>query len=99
MPGYGEDTTCGNVYVHGNYTSALTIAAQNDVIINGNLSLAGQRLREPTSNAMLGLVANNFVRIFHPVVKTYSNRLQQKERAAAMTNTQARDLRIHRQVW
>ena len=40
VPGYSEDTTCGNVYVHGNYTSALTIAAQNDVIINGNLTTA-----------------------------------------------------------
>jgi Tfp pilus assembly protein PilX len=72
IPGYGEDTTCGNVYVHGNYTSALTIAAQNDVIINGSLTTPVNESGTPTSNAMLGLVANNFVRLYHPVSKTYT---------------------------
>lgn len=72
VPGYGEDTTCGNVYVHGNYTSALTIAAQNDVIVNGNLTTPVNGSGVPTSNAMLGLVANNFVRVYHPVNKTYT---------------------------
>ncbi len=32
------DTTCGNVYVHGEYKKSLTIAAENDVVINGNLT-------------------------------------------------------------
>jgi Tfp pilus assembly protein PilX len=71
-PGYNEDTACGNVYVHGNYTSALTIAAQNDVIINGNITTAVNGSGVPMSNAMLGLVANNFVRLYHPVAKTYT---------------------------
>ena len=33
-----EETNCGNVYVNGQYTSALTIGAAEDVIINGNIS-------------------------------------------------------------
>ena len=31
------ESQCGNVYVHGTYTGQLTIAAENDIIINGNL--------------------------------------------------------------
>jgi hypothetical protein len=58
---YGsEEVGCGNVRVRGTYGSDLTIAADNDIIINGNLTR--------TSNSLLlGLVANNFVRVYHPV--------------------------------
>ena len=31
-------STCGNVYVSGNYSSSLTIAAANDIIIDGNVT-------------------------------------------------------------
>ena len=70
VPGYTEDTECGNVYVHGIYEESLTIAAANDVVINGNLTTP--RSPEtvegtPTTNDMLGLIANNFVRIYHPL--------------------------------
>lgn len=58
---YPETSGCGNVYVKGeNYSGQLTIAAQNDIIINGNLT------RASGSSGMLGLIANNFVRIYHP---------------------------------
>ncbi|MGA2163172.1 MAG: hypothetical protein ABSH36_01730 [Solirubrobacteraceae bacterium] len=70
-PGYEEDTECGNVYVHGEYSNSLTIASQNDIIINGNLITVPRNGEVPASNALLGLVANNFIRIYHPVVKTY----------------------------
>jgi Tfp pilus assembly protein PilX len=70
-PGYTEDSGCGNVYVHGEYAASLTIAAQNDIIINGNL-LTPRSGETPTTNALLGLIANNFVRIYHPVAKTYA---------------------------
>jgi hypothetical protein len=66
-----SDTTCGNVYVHGEYTKSLTIAAENDVIINGNITTPVNGEGTPTTNALLGLIANNFVRIYHPVVETY----------------------------
>jgi Tfp pilus assembly protein PilX len=68
VPGYNEDYGCGNVYVHGNYTSSLTIASENDIVINGNITTPVNSEGTPTTNALLGLIANNFVRIYHPVV-------------------------------
>jgi Tfp pilus assembly protein PilX len=71
VPSYTQDTECGNVYVHGKYEESLTIAAQNDVIINGNLltptSPEAAAGATPTTNALLGLIANNFIRIYHPL--------------------------------
>ena len=58
---YAGDTNCGNVYVSGTYSKSLTIASDNDIIINGSLTT-------PSLNTnLLGLVANDFVRIYHPV--------------------------------
>ncbi len=69
-----SDTTCGNVYVHGEYKKSLTIAAENDVIINGNLTTPVNGEGAPTTNALLGLIANNFVRVYHPVVEAYEGK-------------------------
>ena len=66
-PTYTDDTKCGNVYVHGYYTSSLTIASENDIVINGNITTLVNGEGTPTTNAMLGLIANNFVRIYHPL--------------------------------
>src|SRR4051812_15873024 len=52
-------TGCGDVYVSGTAASDLTIASANDIIIDGNIDHA--------SGVVLGLIANNFVRIYHPV--------------------------------
>ena len=67
---YDESVTCGNVYVSGTYAKPLTIAAANDVIIRPT---AGATLLAKTkdsdikladgSDATLGLIANNFVRV------------------------------------
>jgi Tfp pilus assembly protein PilX len=65
------DTKCGNVWVHGKYEESLTIASENDVVINGNITTPTNSSGVPTSNALLGLVANNFIRIYHPVEETY----------------------------
>jgi Tfp pilus assembly protein PilX len=63
---YSEPTSCGNLYVSGTYTSSMTLASASDIIIrpptgssNGDLIGSG--------NSVLGLVANNFVRVYHPV--------------------------------
>jgi len=43
------------------------------VIVNENVypsSVAGHLGNEPTGNAMLGLIANNFVRVYHPLTGT-----------------------------
>jgi Tfp pilus assembly protein PilE len=73
---YAESTSCGNVYVSGTYSGNLTIAAQNDIIIaptnitnaanppgNNDASLK----RATGSTGVLGLIAENFVRIAHRV--------------------------------
>ena len=57
---------CGDVYVHGTYSQSLTIASEKDVIVDGDITRNG--------DALLGLIANNFVRVYHPVPQP---RLQQ----------------------
>jgi len=66
---YTGDSNCGNVYVSGNYTKSLTIASDNDIIINGNITTTttGVLGSAPSGSQLLGLVANDFVRVYHPV--------------------------------
>jgi Tfp pilus assembly protein PilX len=65
---YPSSSPCGNVYVRGNFTGQVTIAAENDVIVNGNLcrTTGGTCGSQPSGNGMVGLIANNFVRVYHP---------------------------------
>ena len=58
---YAANTGCGNIFISGNYTTPITIAAANDIIVSGSLTtnLSGA--------AVAGLVANNFVRVMHGV--------------------------------
>jgi hypothetical protein len=60
---------CGNVYVEGSYSKSLTIAGANDVIINGSLyptSVAGKLGTAPAGAPTVGLIATDFVRVYHP---------------------------------
>lgn len=57
---YPTGSDCGTVLVKGTYSGELTIAAENDIIIEGELK------RSSGSQGLLGLIANNFVRIKHP---------------------------------
>ena len=52
---------CGDVHVSGTYTKDLTIAAQNDVVVTE------ERHKAHGSDALLGLIADQFVRVWHPV--------------------------------
>jgi hypothetical protein len=61
----------GDVYVEGNLDGRLTIASEDDVILVGNVTYAGGR--STSSDDMLGLVANNFVEIYHPVTSGGDN--------------------------
>jgi len=54
----------GDVYVSGNYTSSVTIAAANDIVVTGSITTTSSG-GTPTGNAVLGLVANGFVRVKH----------------------------------
>ena len=51
---------CGDIWIKGNYSADLTIAADNDIVVNGHLDRDDPGL-------LLGLIANNFVRVYHPV--------------------------------
>jgi hypothetical protein len=65
---------CGNVYVRGTYSQPLTIDAEEDLIIDGSVyptSVAGHLGSEPTGTAVLGLIAGDYVRIYHPVGTSY----------------------------
>jgi Tfp pilus assembly protein PilX len=55
----------GDVYISGSYSSSLTVAAANNIIINGNLTTSEDSSGSPTGTATLGLVANQFVRVMH----------------------------------
>ncbi len=57
---YPPVSECGNVFVHGNYSGQLTIAAENDIVIDGSLD-------STSAEGMLGLIANNFIRVYHPM--------------------------------
>jgi hypothetical protein len=64
---YVNTTACGDVAVSGSYGTNVTVGAQDDIIVTSDL------LRS-NSDAMMGLVANQFVRVYHPV--TPKNRSQ-----------------------
>jgi hypothetical protein len=67
---YNESAGCANVYVSGNYSADLTIASANDIVIAppNRSSNAGSITR--TGAASLGLIANRYVRVWHPVTDT-----------------------------
>lgn len=54
-----EGSDCGTVYVKGSYSGELTIAAEGDIVIEGNVT------HTSGTQGLLGLIANNFVRIKH----------------------------------
>lgn len=62
-----ENSQCGNAYVEGTYSGQLTIATYNDIVITGNLCMESCTSELPLKGeGVLGLVANNFVRVYHP---------------------------------
>jgi hypothetical protein len=62
---YSTSGCAGDVYVHGTYTAPVTIAAANNIIINGPITTTEDASNHPTGGATLGLVANGFVRVMH----------------------------------
>jgi hypothetical protein len=76
---YNEQPACGNVYVSGTYGKSLTIAARNDVIVAptqgaviSTTSNDANIVAAANSDATMGLIADNFVRIMHRVDRTKS---------------------------
>ena len=57
------------MYVKGSYSTSLTVAATENLVINGNLiptNIEGKEGNEPTGIATLGLIATEYVRVYHP---------------------------------
>ncbi len=62
-----DEKGCGTVYVHGTYSQSLTIAAEDELVVNKNLTPYGVTPpAAPTGTATLGLIATKFVRLYHP---------------------------------
>lgn len=57
---------CGDVRVSGSFGKSLTIAARKDIIVEGDVTRA-------SSTALLGLIAEGFVRVYHPVTGDCEN--------------------------
>ena len=71
-----EKVSCGTVYVNGTYSKPLTVAGTNDVVVNGNIVPTGVTAgNAPTGTATMGLIAGEFVRIYHPVKSGSTNTL------------------------
>jgi Tfp pilus assembly protein PilX len=63
---YGDDNAipsgCADVYVSGTYANQeLTIASAKDIIVNGDIT------RTTGGDGLLGLIADNFVRVYHKI--------------------------------
>jgi hypothetical protein len=59
---YTEPAGCANVYIQGSTSRSLTIASARDIIVTSDLTR--------TANNMIGLIADGFVRVYHPVSGT-----------------------------
>jgi hypothetical protein len=78
----------GNVYIEGTVKGRVTIAAQNNVVVTGDLLVDG--VSPPAAAAgssMVGLVAGNSVVIYHPVTRTSTGAVQRDRTAGDGSNT------------
>ena len=76
---YNSPQGCADVYVQGSYASDLTIGSEKDIIVNGDLTKSG--------DTMLGLIANNFVRVYHPETHNDPNDFSNcSDQTGVMTN-------------
>lgn len=66
---YNSNNNCGQAAVRGTYTGNVTIGAADDIIVTGDLVKPGG------GDQMMGLIAQNFVRVYHPGRRT-SNKSQ-----------------------
>jgi hypothetical protein len=66
-PGGSTIAGCGNAYVQGTYNKDITIGADNDIIVTEDFKSSN------LSSILGGLIANNFVRVYHPVTNWNSS--------------------------
>lgn len=56
---YGDPAGCGDLEVSGTYTQSMTLTSEKDIVVKGPVM--------KSSNQLLGLISNNYVRVYHPV--------------------------------
>lgn len=66
---YNEPSGCANVYISGTYSQGLTIASEKDIIIKPPANSSNGDVRR-SGDVLLGLIANNFVRVYHRVTRS-----------------------------
>jgi Tfp pilus assembly protein PilX len=59
---YNEAVGCAQVYVQGDTNRSLTLGSERDIVVTNSI------IRN--NNTLVGLIANGFVRVFHPVSGT-----------------------------
>ncbi len=65
------DCGLGNVYIEGTVKGRVTIAAQNNIIVTGDLAVASTtKGSTPIGPDLVGLVAANSVAVYHPVSRS-----------------------------
>jgi Tfp pilus assembly protein PilX len=63
LQNYSNASNCGDVAVWGTYGTNVTVGAEDDIVVTDDLV-------KGNTDAMMGLVANQFVRVYHPVTPT-----------------------------
>jgi Tfp pilus assembly protein PilX len=58
---------CGNLEIQGTYSFSVTFGAENDIIIKDDVR------RTATADVLLGMISNNFIRVYHPVKNLDTN--------------------------
>jgi hypothetical protein len=61
---YADPKGCGDLWVSGSSSTSLTLAAANDIVVQADPSVDNSGLRK-TGDAVIGLIADNFVRLYH----------------------------------
>ena len=75
-----ENEGCGNAYVEGTYSGQLTVGTYNNIVVTGNLCMESCTATLPfEGEGVLGLVANNFVRIYHPTALVHPEKCEWKK--------------------
>jgi hypothetical protein len=64
---YAEGNGCAQVYVSGTYTGNVTIGSEKDIIVAAPAGTSNGDLVRANDDVVLGLVANSYVRVAHPV--------------------------------
>jgi hypothetical protein len=75
----------GDAFVSGTLRGRLTIAAENNVVIVANTTY---QTTGAASTDMLGLVANQFVQVYHPVNSSGNNLSDSRNPTSTFTNPQ-----------